>query len=113
MRTTTNVNRFSNRIAGWFPAAGVLAFTSLMAGPLAAQTVQRPSAVQTLTKAVSFAATQSGRSPNSAAPDPNSNQYGELSAVWWQWIYSIPGATNPNFTQGVVDCSYKIGRASC
>jgi hypothetical protein len=77
-----------NRITGWLlTAAAVLA----------------------LTEAVSFA-TQLGQASKSAVPNPNSNQYGELSALWWQWVYSIPGATNPNLTQGVVDCG--IGQSS-
>ena len=75
---------FSNRIAGWFPAAGVLAFTSMIAGLL-------------LTPATSYATTHLGASTKSAAPAPNSNQYGDLSAVWWQWILSFPVASNPNF----------------
>jgi hypothetical protein len=40
--------------------------------------------------------------------------YGEWSALWWQWLYSIPVAddlknppTHPLFVQGVVDCAYK------
>jgi hypothetical protein len=64
-------------------------------------------AVLALTQAVSFATVQLGESPKSAVPNPNSNQFGELSAIWWQWIYSIPATTNPNFTtQGVVDCGF-------
>src|ERR1700737_919909 len=40
---------------------------------------------------------------------PNSvefgNTYGEWSARWWQWLVSIPAATNPNLTSGTVDCT--------
>jgi hypothetical protein len=40
---------------------------------------------------------------------PNSNafgrSYGEWSAAWWQWLLSIPNATNPNFATGTVDCT--------
>jgi len=63
-------------------------------------------AVLALTQAMSFAGAQLGQSPKSANPNPNSNQYGELSAVWWQWIWSIPAATNPNLQTGTVDCSF-------
>jgi hypothetical protein len=33
------------------------------------------------------------------------NTYGEWSARWWQWLVSIPAATNPNLTSGIVDCT--------
>src|SRR5713226_46785 len=99
-------HRFTNRVAGCFPAFGVLAFTCMVAGPLPAQVAQRPSAVRAMTEAVYFATAQPGKSPNTAAPNPNSNQFGALSASWWQWIYSFPAATNPNFTQGSVDCGH-------
>jgi hypothetical protein len=33
------------------------------------------------------------------------NSYGEWSARWWQWLVSIPAATNPNLTSGPVDCT--------
>jgi hypothetical protein len=40
---------------------------------------------------------------------PNSNEfgnpYGEWSARWWQWLLSIPEATNPNLGEGNVDCA--------
>jgi hypothetical protein len=97
---------FTKRVAGGFLAAGVFAFTCMVAGPLPAQVVQRPSAVRAMTEAVYFAGTQPGKSPNSAAPNANSNQFGELSALWWEWIYSFPAAINPNLTNGVVDCGY-------
>lgn len=31
--------------------------------------------------------------------------YGELTAAWWQWQFSIPASENPRFAQGAVDCS--------
>lgn len=31
--------------------------------------------------------------------------YGEWSALWWQWLTSIPAATNPISKTGAVDCS--------
>src|SRR4051794_11287941 len=99
---TRVTHRFTKRVAGGFRAAGVFAFTCMVAGTVPAQVVQRSSAVRTMAEAVSFATTHPGKSPNSAAPNPNSNQYGELSALWWQWIYSIPAATNPNLANGVV-----------
>lgn len=33
--------------------------------------------------------------------------YGELSAAWWQWLYSFPASENPQFVQGATDCSVK------
>jgi hypothetical protein len=46
---------------------------------------------------------------NSQVVQPNSiefeNTYGEWSARWWQWLVSIPAATNPNLTSGAVDCT--------
>lgn len=59
-----------------------------------------------LALALAPACLASSASPKSQAPNPNANQYGELSAGWWQWIWSIPAATNPNLQDGVVDCSY-------
>ena len=95
---------FSNRIAVGLAAAGVFAFTCMIARPLSAQVIQRPSAVRAMTEAVF--ATQPGRWVNPAAPNQNSNQFGELSAVWWQWIYAFPAAVNPNLSNGAVDCSF-------
>jgi hypothetical protein len=31
--------------------------------------------------------------------------YGELTAAWWQWLYSFPASQNPQVAQGAVDCS--------
>ncbi|MEM7583335.1 MAG: nuclear transport factor 2 family protein [Acidobacteriota bacterium] len=31
--------------------------------------------------------------------------YGEWSAAWWQWMFSIPAAENPQDAQGEIDCS--------
>lgn len=31
--------------------------------------------------------------------------YGELTAAWWQWQFSIPASENPRFAQGAIDCS--------
>jgi hypothetical protein len=46
---------------------------------------------------------------NSQVVQPNAiefgNSYGEWSARWWQWLVSIPAATNPNLTSGAVDCT--------
>jgi hypothetical protein len=63
-------------------------------------------AVVLITHTVCFASTQSGKPPQSPGPNPNANQFNELSALWWQWIFSIPTAANPNLADGVVDCSY-------
>jgi len=97
---------FTKRVAGGFLAAGFFVFTCMVAGPLQAQVVQRPSAVRAKTEAVYFAGTEPGKSPNSAAANANANQFGELSALWWEWIYSFPAATNPNLAQGAVDCGF-------
>jgi hypothetical protein len=45
--------------------------------------------------------------PGVVPPDSNEfgNPYGEWSARWWQWLLSIPEATNPNLTTGTVDCA--------
>src|ERR1044071_5055625 len=53
-----------------------------------------------------FGSSQPGHPGKAAAPTPNANQFGELSAAWWQWIFSFPVTTNPNFSSGSVDCSY-------
>ncbi len=31
--------------------------------------------------------------------------YGELTAAWWQWVYSFPASQSPQTQQGAVDCS--------
>lgn len=31
--------------------------------------------------------------------------YGEWSAAWWQWAFSIPAAENPLEAQGAIDCA--------
>ena len=31
--------------------------------------------------------------------------YGEWSAGWWQWMFSIKAAENPQDAQGEMDCS--------
>ena len=40
---------------------------------------------------------------------PNSNEfantYGEWSARWWQWLMSIPKATNPNLDATGAHCA--------
>lgn len=33
--------------------------------------------------------------------------YGQLSAAWWQWLYSFPAAQNPQLVQGPTDCSVR------
>lgn len=35
--------------------------------------------------------------------------YGNWSGRWWEWLLSIPAATNPNLSTGNVDCS--LGQA--
>lgn len=35
--------------------------------------------------------------------------YGDWSARWWEWLLSIPAATNPNIATGKMDCS--VGQA--
>ncbi len=48
--------------------------------------------------------------PNSRVLPPNASAfgqtYGELSAAWWQWAFSIPAPVNPLFAEGAVDCSF-------
>jgi hypothetical protein len=41
-----------------------------------------------------------------AGSTPYGMTYGQWSAAWWQWAFSIPSSTNPLFTDGAVDCSY-------
>lgn len=53
-----------------------------------------------------FGSVQSGQAGKSTQPNPNANQFGELSGVWWQWIFSFPSSTSPNFSNGLVDCSF-------
>jgi hypothetical protein len=36
---------------------------------------------------------------------PYGRSYGEWSARWWQWIYSIPTPVNPNFDSTGADCA--------
>jgi hypothetical protein len=35
------------------------------------------------------------------------NTYGEWSARWWQWLFSIPKATNPNIDTTGANCAQK------
>lgn len=42
-------------------------------------------------------------------PDGFGLSYGDWSARWWEWLLSIPAATNPNLSTGRVDCS--VGQA--
>jgi|SRR5215831_1792855 len=46
---------------------------------------------------------------NSQTVQPNSvefgNTYGEWSARWWQWLVSIPAATNPNLDTTGANCA--------
>jgi hypothetical protein len=35
---------------------------------------------------------------------PYGNTYGEWTAQWWQWLMSIPAATNPNFDTTGANC---------
>jgi hypothetical protein len=35
------------------------------------------------------------------------NTYGEWSARWWQWLLSIPMATNPNLDTTGANCAQK------
>jgi hypothetical protein len=35
----------------------------------------------------------------------NGNNYGDLTARWWQWILSIPAANNPNLDTTGADCA--------
>jgi hypothetical protein len=65
----------------------------------------KAAAVLVFTQSVSFATNPSG-TPKAGAPNSNANQFGELSALWWQWIYSFPAATNPNLQNGVVNCGF-------
>lgn len=39
------------------------------------------------------------------AGSPKLDSLGEVSAAWWQWIYSFPASQNPQTKQGAVDCS--------
>jgi hypothetical protein len=36
---------------------------------------------------------------------PYGQTYGEWSARWWQWLFSVPASQNQVFKTGVVDCS--------
>jgi hypothetical protein len=40
---------------------------------------------------------------------PYGNTYGEWTAQWWQWLMSIPEATNPNFDTSGAHCA--VGQA--
>src|SRR3954447_4981681 len=77
--------RFSNRVTGCLLTAAV---------------------VLALAQGRSFASAPVGQSPKSASPNPNANQFNELSAVWWQWIFSFTGTSNPNYMNGAVDCQF-------
>src|SRR5260370_17142534 len=48
--------------------------------------------------AADFALADELGNPGVVPPDSNEfgNPYGEWSARWWQWLLSIPEATNPN-----------------
>jgi hypothetical protein len=52
---------------------------------------------------------QAGSNPNPQVFPPNSNPYGntygEWSARWWQWTFSIPAATNPLFDETGAHCA--------
>ena len=45
--------------------------------------------------------------PGVLPPDLNAfgRSYAEWSAAWWQWLVSIPNASNPNLATGTVDCT--------
>jgi hypothetical protein len=49
------------------------------------------------------------RNPNPRVLPPHSNPYGntygEWSARWWQWLLSIPAATNPNLDTTGANCA--------
>jgi hypothetical protein len=59
-------------------------------------------------------AAQAGSNASLAVFPINSNPYGmsyaQWSARWWQWVLSIPAATNPALADGDVDCAaYQSG----
>jgi hypothetical protein len=39
------------------------------------------------------------------AGSPKLDSIGELTAEWWQWVYSFPAAQSPQIQDGAVDCS--------
>lgn len=45
--------------------------------------------------------------PTVAAVDTYGASYGELSARWWQWLLSLPAATNPNLDPTGEFCDLK------
>jgi hypothetical protein len=46
---------------------------------------------------------QKGGNPNPRVTPPDSGQYAELSAQWWQWALSQPVTNNPATTNPLVD----------
>ena len=52
----------------------------------------------------SFAPAQHGVAPPGSKPFGVS--YGEWSASWWQWVFSLPATGHPLLSSGPVDCSY-------
>src|SRR5713226_4733673 len=57
--------------------------------------------------AATIAGAQAGRQPQVFPLDdsPYGNTYGEWSAGWWQWLTTIPAATNPNFDLTGANCA--------
>jgi hypothetical protein len=46
---------------------------------------------------------QKGGNPNPGVISPNSGQYADLSAQWWQWAFAQPVTNDPKTTNPLVD----------
>lgn len=64
-------------------------------------------AIAVLSSPLAFA--QPNENPNPGVHPPDSRPYGstyaEWGAKWWQWLLSVPAATNPNLDLTGLDCS--------
>ncbi len=49
-------------------------------------------------------ATAAAASPSSGGAKAFGRTYGEWSAKWWQWLFSVPASESPFLGQGEVDC---------
>src|SRR4051794_39140841 len=95
-------NTFSDRVARLLVVA--MGATAALAAPAAAAVVG--------TRSIPAVASNPNSSPNPnpavvpirSAPD-GYGRYGELSAQFWQWEFSLPITNHPLFQSGPVDCS--------
>jgi hypothetical protein len=57
--------------------------------------------------AATITGAQAGEQPQAFPLDdsPYGNTYGEWSARWWQWLTTIPAASNPNFDLTGANCA--------